>query len=144
MRSMCVFFFFKQKTAYEMRISDWSSDVCSSDLQIFKLTDPASGRLLGLRADMTPQAARIAARHYADQKIVRLCYLGTVLRSQAGSLGGPRSPRQVGCEIFGEAGVAADLEVLLVLLNPLQLAGMKKVHHNLGHARPYHPVDRTS
>ncbi|HEY9547317.1 MAG TPA: ATP phosphoribosyltransferase regulatory subunit [Solimonas sp.] len=108
--------------------------------QIFKLTDPASGRLLGLRADMTPQAARIAARHYADQKIVRLCYLGTVLRSQAGSLGGPRSPRQVGCEIFGEAGVAADLEVLRVMLKTLKLAGMKKVHLDLGHVGIYRAV----
>lgn len=51
--------------------------------QTFKLIDPESGRLLGLRADMTPQAARVAARHYAQQKIVRLCYLGTVLRATA-------------------------------------------------------------
>src|SRR5882724_6740650 len=54
-----------------------------SDLeqQTFKLVDPASGRLLGLRADMTPQASHIAARRYADRKVVRLCYLGTVLRA---------------------------------------------------------------
>ncbi|HET8882276.1 MAG TPA: ATP phosphoribosyltransferase regulatory subunit [Solimonas sp.] len=105
--------------------------------QIFKLTDPDSGRLLGLRADMTPQAARIAARHYRDQAIVRLCYLGTVLRSQAGSLGGPRSPRQVGCEIFGEAGIAADLEILRVMLKTLKLSGVKSVHLDLGHVGIY-------
>jgi ATP phosphoribosyltransferase regulatory subunit len=108
--------------------------------QIFKLTDPDTGRLLGLRADMTPQAARIAARHYRDQAIVRLCYLGTVLRSQAGSLGGPRSPRQVGCEIFGEAGIAADLEVLRVMLKTLKLAGVKNVHLDLGHVGIYRAV----
>lgn len=108
--------------------------------QTFKLTDPASGRLLGLRADMTPQAARIAARHYRDRAIVRLCYLGTVLRSQPGSLGGPRSPRQVGCEIFGEAGVAADLEVLRVMLKTLRLAGVRNAHLDLGHVGIYRAV----
>jgi len=105
--------------------------------QTFKLTDPASGRLLGLRADMTPQAARIAVRRYADQEIVRLCYLGTVLRAQADSLGGPRSPRQVGCEIFGEAGIAADLEVLRLMLRTLKLAGVRGVHLDLGHVGIY-------
>ena len=58
------------------------------DSVTFKLTDPASGRLLGLRSDMTPQAARIAARHFADQAVVRLCYLGTVLRTRPDALGG--------------------------------------------------------
>jgi ATP phosphoribosyltransferase regulatory subunit len=108
--------------------------------QMFTLTDPASGRLLGLRADMTPQAARIAARHYRDDAIVRLCYLGTVLRSQPGSLGGPRSPRQVGCEIFGEPGLTADLEVLRVMLKTLKLAGVKNVHLDLGHVGIYRAV----
>lgn len=108
--------------------------------QTFTLTDPASGRLLGLRADMTPQAARIAARHYRDQEVVRLCYLGTVLRAQADSLGGPRSPRQVGCEIFGEPGIAADLETLRVMLKTLKLAGVKNVHLDLGHVGIYRAV----
>jgi len=110
------------------------------EAQVFTLTDPASGRLLGLRADMTPQAARIAARHYRDQDIVRLCYIGTVLRSQPDSLGGPRSPRQVGCEIFGEPGLAADLEVLGVMLKTLKLAGVKNVHVDLGHVGIYRAV----
>lgn len=105
--------------------------------QTFKLTDPASGRLLGLRADMTPQAARIAARRYAGQAIVRLCYLGTVLRAEPDSLGGSRSPRQVGCEIFGEAGIEADLEVLRVMLRTLRLSGLKSVHLDLGHVGIY-------
>ncbi|NKF22509.1 ATP phosphoribosyltransferase regulatory subunit [Solimonas marina] len=111
-----------------------------SEQQVFKLTDPDSGRLLGLRSDMTPQAARIAARHYRDRDIVRLCYLGTVLRSRTGSLGEPRSPRQVGCEIFGEAGIAADLEVLRLMLKTLKLAGLKKVHLDLGHVGIYRAV----
>lgn len=105
--------------------------------QTFKLTDPASGRLLGLRADMTPQAARIAARRYADADLVRLCYLGTVLRVQPDDLGGARSPRQVGCEIFGEAGLKADLEVLGLMLKTLELAKVRNVHIDLGHVGIY-------
>jgi ATP phosphoribosyltransferase regulatory subunit len=105
--------------------------------QTFKLTDPASGRLLGLRADMTPQAARIAARRYADRAAVRLCYLGSVLRTEADSPGGPRSPRQVGCELFGVAGADGDLEVLSLLRETLRLAGVRKVHLDLGHVGIY-------
>jgi ATP phosphoribosyltransferase regulatory subunit len=107
------------------------------DRQTFKLTDPASGRLLGLRADMTPQAARIAARRYADAPQVRLCYLGTVLRVQSDDLGGARSPRQVGCEIFGEAAPKADLEILQLMLKTLDLAKVKNVHLDLGHVGIY-------
>jgi ATP phosphoribosyltransferase regulatory subunit len=108
--------------------------------QTFKLTDPASGRLLGLRADMTPQAARIAARRYADVSLVRLCYLGTVLRTQPDSLGGARSPRQVGCEIFGEASLTADLEILRMMLKTLELAGVSDVHLDLGHVGIYRAI----
>ncbi|MBI2382599.1 MAG: ATP phosphoribosyltransferase regulatory subunit [Gammaproteobacteria bacterium] len=113
-----------------------------SDLerQTFKLIDPASGRLLGLRADMTPQAARIAARRYANQAVVRLCYLGTVLRTQADSLGGPRSPRQVGCELFGEARIEADLEIVRLMLETLELAGVRDAHLDLGHVGIYRAI----
>lgn len=110
----------------------------------FKLTDPASGRLLGLRSDMTPQAARIAARHFADQPVVRLCYLGTVLRTRPDALGGPRSPRQVGCELFGTppgfSAQQADLEVLALMLDTLRLAGVAEAHLDLGHVGVYRAV----
>lgn len=110
-----------------------------SDLeqQTFKLVDPASGRLLGLRADMTPQAAHTAARRYGDQKTVRLCYLGTVLRARPDSIGGARSPRQVGCELFGEADVSADLEILDLMLETLTRAGVREAHLDLGHVGIY-------
>jgi ATP phosphoribosyltransferase regulatory subunit len=113
-----------------------------SDLeqQTFKLIDPASGRLLGLRADMTPQAARIAARRYGDREVVRLCYLGTVLRTQADSPGGPRAPRQVGCELFGDASVTADIEILQVMLETLRRAGVPDVHLDLGHVGIYRAI----
>jgi ATP phosphoribosyltransferase regulatory subunit len=113
-----------------------------SDLeqQTFKLIDPASGRLLGLRADMTPQAARIAARRYADRKVVRLCYLGTVLRTRPDSPGGARAPRQVGCELFGEAGVEADIEILQLMLETLKRAAVPDVHLDLGHVGIYRAI----
>lgn len=113
-----------------------------SDLErlTFKFADPQGGRMLGIRADMTPQAARIAARRYAESAVVRLCYLGTVLRTSPDSPGGPRSPRQVGCELFGEPGLSGDLEVLRLMLRTLDLAGMKDVHLDLGHVTIYRAV----
>lgn len=110
-----------------------------SDLerQTFKLTDPSGGRLLGLRADMTPQAARIAVRHFSDRPVVRLCYLGTVLRTQPDSLGGSRAPRQVGCEIFGEMALSADCEILRLMLETMRLAGIEEAHIDLGHVGIY-------
>lgn len=137
-----------RKTGYELVLPPLLEHLDSlltgtgSDLeaQTFKLTDPASGRLLGLRADMTPQAARIAARHYADKKTVRLCYLGTVLRTQPDSLGGSRSPRQVGCELFGDPSVSADIEVLQLMLKTLKLAGIRNAHLDLGHVGIYRAI----
>jgi ATP phosphoribosyltransferase regulatory subunit len=113
-----------------------------SDLeqQTFKLIDPASGRLLGVRADMTPQAARIAARRYADQKVVRLCYLDTVLRTRPDAPGGARAPLQVGCELFGEPGIAADIEILHVMLETLKRAAVPDVHLDLGHVGIYRAI----
>ncbi|HUS24167.1 MAG TPA: ATP phosphoribosyltransferase regulatory subunit [Candidatus Binatia bacterium] len=110
-----------------------------SDLeqQTFKLVDPAGGRLLGVRADMTPQAARIAARRYAGRRSVRLCYLGTVLRTRPDTLGAGRSPLQVGCELFGDARPAADLEVLRLMLETLRRAGVRRPHLDLGHVGIY-------
>lgn len=96
--------------------------------------------MLGLRADMTPQAARIATRRFADTAVVRLCYLGTVLRTTPDSPGGPRSPRQVGCELFGDAGADGDLEILRLMLRTLSLAGVRDVHLDLGHVAIYGAV----
>ena len=113
-----------------------------SDLeqQTFKLVDPASGRLLGLRADMTPQVSRIAAQRYPGEKVVRLCYLGTVLRTRPDSPGGSRSPRQVGCELFGEAGIEGDIEVLQLMLETLLRAGVRDAHLDLGHVGIYRAI----
>ncbi len=112
------------------------------DLQTFKLIDPASGRLLGVRADMTPQVARIDARCLAHDRPTRLCYLGTVLHAQADHLAKSRSPMQVGAELFGHAGSASDLEVIRLMLEMLTLSGVEDVHLDLGHVGIYRGLAR--
>ena len=103
------------------------------DRQTFKLTDPASGRLIGVRADMTPQVARIDARHMDQSVPARLCYLGTTLRTRAEGLGGSRSPVQVGAELYGHAGIESDCEVVSLMLATLARLGVDEVHLDLGH-----------
>lgn len=103
------------------------------DLQTFKLTDQLTGRTLGVRADMTPQVARIDAHRLQREEPVRLCYLGTVLHTRADGFAGSRSPMQVGAELFGNASVASDLEVLALMLETLRLTGVQDIHLDLGH-----------
>jgi ATP phosphoribosyltransferase regulatory subunit len=80
------------------------------DLQTFKLVDQLSGRTLGIRADMTPQVARIDAHQLNREGPTRLCYIGTVLHTRSDSFGSSRSPLQVGAELYGHAGVESDVE----------------------------------
>ena len=103
------------------------------DLRTFKVVDQASGRLLGLRADMTPQAARIDAHQIQNQGVTRVCYAGSVLHAQPAGLLSSREPVQVGCELFGHAGLEADLEVQELALASLDAAGIQKVRLDLSH-----------
>ena len=103
------------------------------DLQTFKLTDQRSGRMMGVRADMTPQVARIDAHLLKREGPVRLCYLGPVLRTLADGFGGSRSPYQIGVELYGHHGLASDLEVLALMLETLAVAGIDGVHLDLAH-----------
>ena len=107
------------------------------DLQTFKLIDQLSGRLLGLRADMTPQAARIDAHRLQQQAPSRLCYLGTVLRTLPDGFAGSRSPMQVGAELFGHAGAESDVEILGLMVATLALCGVEDVYIDLGHVGIY-------
>jgi ATP phosphoribosyltransferase regulatory subunit len=107
------------------------------DLQTFKLIDPVSGHLLGVRADMTPQVARIDARHAKGDAPSRLCYLGTVLHTQSDHLETTRSPLQVGAELYGHAGAASDLEIIRLMLAMFSIADMPQVHLDLGHVGVY-------
>lgn len=107
------------------------------DRQTFKLTDPLSGRAIGLRADMTLQAARIDARLLQRNTPVRLCYLGTVLRAFADSFGASRAPLQIGAELYGHAGIESDIEIISLMLETLRLTGLDEVILDLGHVGVY-------
>ena len=107
------------------------------DLQTFKLTDQLSGRMLGVRADMTPQVARIDAHQLRRDLPTRLCYLGTVLHTRTDGFAGTRSPLQIGAEIYGHDGAESDVEVLRLLLATLQAAGIDSAYIDLGHVGIY-------
>ena len=107
------------------------------DLQTFKLTDQLSGRLMGLRADMTPQVARIEAHYLRRRGPVRLCYLGPVLRTRPGVFGASREPLQLGAELFGHPGPAADAEVIELMARALEAVGVGDLHLSLGHVGVY-------
>ena len=103
------------------------------DIQTFKLTDHLTGRLMGVRPDMTPQAARIDAHYLKRNAPVRLCYAGSVLRTRPDEFGGSREPLQVGAELFGHAGAHADAEILNLMIEALRLADIRDAHFDLGH-----------
>ncbi len=103
------------------------------DLQTFKLTDQLTGRLMGVRSDMTPQVARIDAHLLKRDVPTRLCYMGTTLNTMPKTHGGSRSPMQVGAELYGHAGVESDIEVLRLMVTTLQQAGLDKIYLDLGH-----------
>ena len=96
------------------------------DLQTFKLVDQLSGRMMGLRADTTPQVARIDAHLLNRNGVARLCYCGPVLHTRPDTPHATREPLQFGAEIYGHAGLEADLEILLLALDCLNVA---KVQH---------------
>jgi ATP phosphoribosyltransferase regulatory subunit len=112
------------------------------DLKTFKLTDQLSGRLLGVRADMTPQVARIDAHQLRRDAPPRLCYLGTVLHTRTDALAGSRSPLQIGAEIYGHDGVESDVEVLRLILATLDAAGVESAYIDLGHVGIYRGLAR--
>lgn len=112
------------------------------DLQTFKLTDQLSGRLMGVRADMTPQVARIDSHNLKRSVPTRLCYLGTVLNTRGDHLEKSRSPIQIGAELYGHSGIESDLEVLSLMLEMLDRANMDEVHIDLGHVAIFRGLAR--
>jgi ATP phosphoribosyltransferase regulatory subunit len=103
------------------------------DLRTFKLVDQLSGRTLGLRADITPQVARIDAHLLNRQGVTRLCYAGTVMHAQPSGLFRTREPMQIGAEIYGHAGLESDVEIQGLMLKALHAAGVTGVHLDIGH-----------
>jgi len=103
------------------------------DLQTFKITDQLSGRMMGIRPDMTPQAARIDAHYLKREGPARLCYLAPVLRTRPDEFAGSREPLQLGAELFGHSGPESDVEILSLMVTTLDLLGLKTLHIDLGH-----------
>lgn len=112
------------------------------DLQTFKLVDQLSGRMLGIRADITPQVARIDAHLLNRSGVARLCYAGSVLRTRPDGLTRSREPLQIGAEIYGHAGIESDIEVQRLLLRALQLAGVREISLDIGHVAVFRALLR--
>jgi ATP phosphoribosyltransferase regulatory subunit len=107
------------------------------DLATFKVVDQLSGRLMGVRADMTPQAARIDAHLLNQPGITRLCYAGSVLRTSPDGLAQTREPLQIGAELYGHADVASDIEIQRLMIKALQAIGITQLHIDFSHVNVF-------
>ena len=103
------------------------------DLRTFKLVDQLSGRMMGVRADITPQVARIDAHLLNHKGVTRLCYCGSVLHARPQTPGATREPIQIGAEIYGHAGIGSDLEIQALLCQALAVARVKGARMDVGH-----------
>ena len=119
---------------YIESLSSLSESNQDLDLATFKVIDQLSGRLLGVRADMTPQVARIDAHVHPVQGVARYCYAGTVLHTKPQGFNTTRAPLQLGAELFGSDSIDADVEMVDLMLSLLKEAGLAEgVHLDLGH-----------
>jgi len=110
------------------------------ELRTFKVVDQLSGRMMGVRADITPQVARIDAHLLNRKGVTRLCYCGSVLHTRPAAPGATREPIQIGAEIYGEAGVAADVEILELLCEALKLTGARNARVDIGHVAVFRAI----
>ena len=106
-------------------------------LQTFKVVDQLSGRMMGVRADITPQTARIDAHSLNREGPVRLCYAGSVLHTKPKTLMASRSPIQIGAELYGDASLGSDIEIISLMLETLNAAGVYQATLDLGHVGIY-------
>jgi len=97
-----------------------------------RFTDQESGRMMGVRADMTPQVARIVSNRLKSQDISKLCYVGEVLKTRNNKAKGSRSPLQIGAEIFGHDGIDSDIEIIELMLETMTRLGLE-TKLSLGH-----------
>ncbi|MEK0360987.1 ATP phosphoribosyltransferase regulatory subunit [Pseudomonas sp. CBC3] len=114
------------------------------DLKTFKVIDPLSGRQMGLRADITPQVARVDAHTLRREGPSRLCYAGSVLHAKPQALATSRSPIQLGAELYGDSSISSDLEVISLMLETLGLASVPDLHMDLGHVGIYRGLARAA
>ncbi len=114
------------------------------DLLTFKVTDQLTGRTLGIRADITPQTARMDAHSCNRRGANRLCYAGHVVHAKPKNPLATRTPIQAGVEFYGEPRVTADIEVISLLLESLRVAGVPKLHIDLGHVGIYRALAKAA
>ncbi|MES2561900.1 MAG: ATP phosphoribosyltransferase regulatory subunit [Pseudomonadota bacterium] len=114
------------------------------DLQTFKLVDQLSGRMLGVRADITPQVARIDAHLLNREGVTRLCYAGSVLHTLPNGMNRTREPLQIGAEIFGHAGIESDVEIQQLMMHALRVAAIDDVYLDIGHVGIFRDLVRRS
>ncbi|OUS10492.1 ATP phosphoribosyltransferase regulatory subunit [Gammaproteobacteria bacterium 53_120_T64] len=114
------------------------------DLMTFKITDQLTGRMMGVRADITPQAARMDAHSLQRNSPNRLCYAGQVLYTRARGPLESRSPIQLGVELFGEASLEADVEVMSLLVETLSFSGLDDIHLDIGHVGIYRALEQAA
>jgi len=110
------------------------------DLKTFKVIDLVSGRTMGIRADLTPQVARIDAHSLNRSGAARLCYAGTVLHSKADNMLVSRTPVKVGAELFGESNRDGDLEIVSLMIESFRTLGIEGVHLELGDVSIFHQL----
>ncbi|MCC2680502.1 MAG: tRNA synthetase, class [Nitrosospira multiformis] len=114
------------------------------NLRVLKVVDQLSGRMMGLRADMTPQVARIDAHLLNRKGITRLCYAGSVLHARPSGLTRTREPLQIGAELYGHQGLESDLEIQRLMLQSLAIAGVGNIHLDLGHVAVFRGLIRST
>ena len=112
------------------------------DLRTFKLVDQLSGRMMGMRADITPQVARIDAHLLNGKGVTRLCYAGSVLHTRPRGLASTREPLQIGAEIYGHAGIESDLEIQQLLVEALAACGVAEARLDIGHVAVFRAICR--
>jgi ATP phosphoribosyltransferase regulatory subunit len=114
------------------------------EVRTFKVVDQVSGRMMGLRADITPQVTRIDAHLLNRRGVTRLCYCGSVLHTRPASPGATREPIQIGAEMYGEPGTRGDLEIQALLCEALRLAGARGVRMDVGHVAVFRSLVHTA
>jgi ATP phosphoribosyltransferase regulatory subunit len=112
------------------------------DLRTFKLVDQLSGRMMGLRADITPQVARIDAHLLNREGVTRLCYCGSVLHARPRGLDATREPLQIGAEVYGHAGIESDREIQLLAMQALRASGIREPRIDIGHVAIFRALCR--
>src|ERR1041385_2250442 len=112
------------------------------DLRNFKLVDQLSGRMMGVRADIAPQVARIDAHLLNRKGVTRLCYAGSVLLTRSRGLDSTREPLQIGAEIYGHPGIESDLEIQQLLVESLAACGISGARLDVGHVAVFRAICR--